>query len=355
MDASSTSSPAVKPVNAVPQSSEPIKASPTPDVLKKAAPKVPEGYKIVKVRKPDGTIMKVLRPIAKDGAPGASATSPPKSVGEPADTSTGAPSEPKPTSENSAQLLKTQVVLPVKQESQKIAAEKSSVAITSEVASKTADKSSGTTASAATTKKAEATPKGTTSPPAYTSKLEAISKSARIYRRFHRIHKHASRLVEAFDPHSEVRDYEEGDLSMPDDDDNDSGSQSDDSDASDKENQKHKSASGSGTQGAVTSTAAHATTNRLTPVAKVTKTDVSVHEVPDNKSTSTELTKEELVLEKEVMPINGTKDGKTEELGPRSLTKGATHWAKLIAWALVILFPLAFMGKFLPSTQVSDC
>jgi hypothetical protein len=168
-------------------------------------------------------------------------------------------------------------VPPSKQQSRTVLAEKSSTTIPS-----------------------EATAKKNVTPPAYISKLEAVSKSSRIFRNFHRVHKHASKFVEAVDPYSDVGDYEDGDESMPDDSGNDSGSQSDNG------HKNTKSGSGNGTKSAATNTSHHATNNRPVPAAKTTKTGVSVHEPPENKSTSTELTKDAAIPKKEVLTKNGS-------------------------------------------------
>jgi hypothetical protein len=145
--------------------------------------------------------------------------------------------------------------------------------------------------------------------------------------------------VEAVDPYSDVGDYEDGDESMPDDSGNGSGSQSDNG------HKNTKSGSGNGTKSAATNKSHHATNNRPVPAAKTTNTGVSVHEPPENKSTSTNLRKDAAILKKEVLTKNGVEDVKTQQHGPRSLIKRSTEWGKLIVWSLMILFPLAFIGK----------
>jgi histone deacetylase complex regulatory component SIN3 len=88
----------------------------------KATSEVPSGYKIVKVRKPDGTIITVRRPIGKDLV-------------------AGAPT-PGTLSKNGGQATNEQSMLPGKQQAQEVAMGKSSE-----------------TPSGATPRKTEATPK----------------------------------------------------------------------------------------------------------------------------------------------------------------------------------------------------
>jgi hypothetical protein len=276
---------------------------------------------------PDGTIGKVRRPIAKDplaGAPSTSGTAP-KGVAQPAKVITD-PSVPKPSPKTVVQPTKDQTVTPSKEPTPKVAIEKPA----------------GAVPSAATPKKVEGAPKQTDTLPAHTSKLDAVSKSSRLFRRFHRVHKNVSRLVEVFDPYSDVDDYQDGDISIPDDSDDDSGNQSDDSDTS-HNSQRNHSGTSSGTGGAATGTGR--ANNKVSSTAKLAQTGISAHKPAENKSTPTGLPKGTFVSEKEVLPIKGTGDNKTQHRSPKRLTGHAIHWEKMIAWSLVILFPLAYIGR----------
>jgi hypothetical protein len=63
MDSENSTMPAIKPVDAVFQSS--VLRRPAQPHQRKLQKKVPEGYKLVKIPKPDGIFKTILRPIAK--------------------------------------------------------------------------------------------------------------------------------------------------------------------------------------------------------------------------------------------------------------------------------------------------
>ncbi len=325
MDPENPRSPEIKSVG--PENSEQVPVTTKTAVPKKAPTKVPEGYKLVKVRKPDGTVKTVLRPIAKDAVTGAPSTSaaPSKDIEKPAKQIDEAVSTSKTTPKIVEQPTKAEAVVADKQ------ALKSS-----------AEKPSGATPSKPTNKKTEPTPEKIATPPAHTSKLDAVSKSSRIFRRFHRFSRHTSRIAGAFDP--DIVDYEDGDISISDYSQNDSDSDSDDPDRAHNRQQDYKPGSGTKPQGTAANVGRNPTSTRTTPVANSKKLEVSVQEKADSKS-SAELSKDTSVLEEEMLPVKGQQDGKDLLDGPRSLRNRSTDWGKLVVWSLVILFPLAFIGK----------
>jgi hypothetical protein len=314
IDASKMSLLATKSIDVTPQSSRQPQVSISSTVHTKAKPEVPDGYKIVKVRKPDGSIITVRRPIGKDLA-------------------AGAPT-PGTFSKNGDQAANEQPILPGKQQSQEIATGKFSEASSGATPRKTES----------IPKTADVTSKNNVLPLAHTGKLDAVSKPSRIFRRFRGVHKHASRFAEAVNPYSDVGEYEDGDVSVSEESDDDDGSQSDGSDAGQNGQPKDQSGSRKVAQ-AATSASHHTINNRTTPTTKQTQTSDSVPKLPESKNTSAELSKDTLVLEKELLPSSGIMDVKSPKYAAKILTKRSTQWGKLIVWSLTILFPLAFIGK----------
>jgi hypothetical protein len=337
MDTEKSPSPATKSADEVPQTSTQAPVSTTTAPPKKMAKKVPEGYKLVKKSNPDGTFKTVLRPIAKDTVTGATSASvvSAEEIPQSAKPSTGTSSTPGPPKRVVQQPTKSQGV-PANTHSPKAASEKppNSVSATAKTDKPPAEKPSSTMTSVAKVKKAE-------TPPAHTSKLDAVSKSARIFGRFHRFHRHASRLAGTFDP--DLVDYD-GDITVSDDSyDDDSDNDSDDSDTQHHNQPNNKSDSGNRSQGTAANSAQILSNTRTAPATTPQKSKVSVTEKNDNKS-SAELSKESSAQEKELLPVEGREDGKTQRRAPRPLTDRSDDWARLIVWALVIMLPIAFIG-----------
>lgn len=187
-------------------------------------------------------------------------------------------------------------------------------------------------------------PKKEPTPAAHASKLETTAKGYRLFHRFHRVHHHASRLVEAFDPYSDIGDLQDGDEYMGSDDDYNSTSDSDDEDRN-----GNKQSTGSGAAKGAT-TGAHmnvnvggnTATHRATPAPKQAKTDISVQEIQREKGSSTDT--DLIAREKELLDIKDVETVKAHP--PRRLIRRSADWARLIVWALVIIFPLLFIGTF---------
>ena len=280
---------------------------------------VPDGYKIVKVRKPDGTIVKVRRPISKTtNAAATSSTSSPI-----------AKDPPKPIEAPSSPPVKIQ------EPSKTVTARRTPRASTPKA---TTEKSSGSKEAA---EKVE-------TPQAHASKLETTAKGFRLFRRFHRVHRHASRLVEAFDPYSDIGDLQDGDEYMGSDDDYNSASE--ESDDEDRNNRNQQPSGGEPTKGA--STGAHVNVNvgrttatqRAVPAPKQAKKDISAREIQREKSSSTD--SDLIVREKELLEAKDLEAAEFQPKPPRSLHRRSADWAKLIVWTLVIAFPIIFIGKF---------
>jgi hypothetical protein len=291
---------------------------------------VPDGYKLVKIAKPDGTHKIVLRPIKKPATTGAASTSTPpaKDAVQPAKPVIGDSSTVKTPTKDTEQAPKV---------------------ITTN--------SPGTTPAATTPKKPATSGEKVVAPPAHTSKLDAVSKSARISGKFFRFHRNAAMLASAFDPDfGDLDDYEDGgadedgDIDLADDDDdNDSGSESDDSDREDNSQQNNHSSSGNRTTGnvtrAVVANVRHVpprTTANATATSK--KPEVTVEEKRGSQ-TSNEFSKGTSLQEKELLPLKALVAEAAGVLPPRPLPKRYTDWGRLIAWTLVIVFPLAFIGE----------
>ena len=142
----------------------------------KATPTLHEGYKIVKVRKPDGTIVKVRRPITKTAdSASTSASSPNTKITEKA---VRGPEKPEELAKGVVTKTPSRVAPPT-----------------------VVEKPSGS----------KEAPKKEPAPLAHASKLETTAKGYRLFHRFHRVHHHASRVVEAFDPYSDIGDLQDGD------------------------------------------------------------------------------------------------------------------------------------------------
>jgi hypothetical protein len=326
---------ATKPADEVPQSSAQALVSTPTAAPKKTAKKVPKGCKLVKKQQSDGTFKTVLRPIAKDAVTGATSASvvPAKESAQPAKPITGTSSMPKPPTKVVQEPAKSQAV-PANSQSQKGAPEKLSNSAVS-TTNKT-DKPSSTETSAATAKKTE-------TPPVHTSKRDAVSKSARIFGRFHRFHRHASRLAGAFDP--DLDDYD-GDITVSDDSyDDDSDNDSDDLDTHHHNQQNSNPESGNRSQETAASTARILSNTRRAPATTPKKPQISVTENTDGKSFG-KLSKESSAQEKELLTVEGHEHGKTQRRAPRTLADRSNDWARLIVWALMIMLPLAFIGPY---------
>ena len=307
---------------------EQVPVTPKAAPPKKAGAKVPEGYKLVKISNPDGTYKIVLRPIKKAAAPVTPSTVPAKDVTPPSKPVTGdSPTLKTPTKDS--------------EQAQKV----------------TTEKPSTTTPATATPKKTEPTVEKKVAPPVHTSKLDAVSKSARIYRGFHRFHRHASRFAAAFDP--DFGDYddfedggadEDGDITVGGRSDNDSGSELDDSDTEhDGQQNNHVSsgnkANGNGAQVLAANVARIPPRANANPAPTSKKPEVTVQEKRASQS-STAFSKETSVQEKELLPLKGLLAQDAHVHGPRPLPKRYADWGRIIVWTLVILFPLAFIGKY---------
>jgi hypothetical protein len=286
-------------------------------VTSKAATPVPDGYKIVKVRKPDGTIVKVRRLVVKDA--------------DPATTS----STPSAIPKDAGKLTETHSSVPVKaQESSRIAELKSGPSTSTPKIS--TEKSSG----------AKETLEKAGTPPVHASKLETTAKGYRLFHRFHRVHHHASRLVEAFDPYSDIGDLQEGDEYMGSDEDYMSASGDSDNDDSNNRNQQSNTTAPSKgpSTGSRVNVKFGSNTHKVVPAAKQAKTDVSVQEIRRDKSQSTD--SDPITREKELLDTKDVEAAESQVKAPRSLHRRSADWAKLIVWALVIGFPIVFIGKF---------
>jgi len=327
MDIEKAPTPVVEPVAKAPQSAEQVSTAPKSAPPKKAGAKVPEGYKLVKISNPDGTYKIVLRPIKKAAAPVTPTTVPAKGATQPPNPATGDSSALKTPTKDAEQAPKA-----------------------------TTEKPSSTTPATATLKKSEATVEKKVAPPAHTSKLDAVSKSGRIYRRFHRFHRHASRIAAAFDP--DFGDYddfedggadEDGDITVGEGSDNDSGSESDDSDREHDGQQNSQANSGNRTTGNGTQALAAKvaripprTTGNPAPISK--KPQVKVEEKRGSQS-SNGFSKETSVQEKELLPVKALLAEDAHIHGPRPLPKRYADVGRIVVWSLVILFPLAFIGE----------
>ncbi|KAE9368028.1 hypothetical protein N431DRAFT_445092 [Stipitochalara longipes BDJ] len=331
MDLEKSPLPAIEPVSKAPQSSEPAPVTPKAGAAapppKKAGAKVPEGYKLVKKSNPDGTYKIVLRPIKTAAATGAASAStvPPKDAAQPAKPITGASPSSKTPTKDAEQAPKA-----------------------------TPGNASGTTPPASTPKKTAAAAENTVAPPAHTSKLDAVSKSARFYGRFHRFSGHASRFAAAFDPdfgdYEDVDDDEDGDVTV--DEGNDSGSESDDSDRdySDHPNNQPTNqpssgnrTTGNGAQAIAANIGRIPARTTVAPAVTSKKPEVTVKEKRSSQS-SNGLSKETSVQEKELLAIKERLAEEAHIHGPRPLPKRYTDWGRIIVWTMVILFPLTFIG-----------
>jgi hypothetical protein len=278
-------------------------------VLAKTSSAVPEGYKIVKVRKPDGTIVKVRRPIAK--VTGSS------------------------TALSSEDIEK-------KTDSQSPASDQHQAAVKVETTPKnTVLESSGPNSSKTIPDKLS------TTPPVHASKLETTAKSYRLFGRVHRVHKHASRLVSAFDPYSDMGDLQDGDEYIDSDDDSD-GSKSEDSGDDDHNNRDQQSNATGSNEGATTGDHEHvaigngAPPQKPHPVTKSANTKVNVREVQTEKLS---LTEKDPVIREKALDLNDLEAANAQSKPPLSLHGRSVDWNTLIVWALVILLPLLFIGN----------
>jgi hypothetical protein len=339
MDTEKSPLPAPKPADEVPKDSAQAPVSTSTGPPKKTTKKVPEGYKLVKKSQPDGTFKTVLRPIAKDAVTedtSASVVSGKESE-KPAKSITGTSSPPKPPTKVVQQPAKSQAV-PANPQSQEAAPEgfsNTAISTTNKTDKPSAEKPSSTETSVVTSKKTETTP-------VHTSKLDAVSKSARIFGRFHRFHRHASRLAGAFD--SDLVDYD-GDITVSDDSyDDDSDNDSDDSNTNHHNQQNNRSKWGNGSQETAASTARILSNISRAPATYPKKPQISVTEKTDSKNSS-QLPKESSAQEKELLPAERWEDGTTQRRAPRPLPDRYDDWERLVVWALIIMLPIAFIGK----------
>ena len=269
-----------------------------------------DGYRIVKVRKPDGTIVKVRRPITKtaDTQVTSSTTIPSSNQAEPftknsaksATSNTTAPSDASPNSD------------PVPSKISPIAA----------------------------------------APPVHVSKLETSARGYYLFRRLRRRgYQFASRVLSIFDPFADIDDMQSGDEAMDDDDDDDDDADSnvEDSDSI-EDNQNHRSDSASQTNGDRTKSQPETTSRpvqvtRRPPGPNQERSAVSGNVINPNKGSSREthpIQEKELPNPKHMeaaMP-------QSQPLRSSSLHNRREWPIMLIGWVTMILFPLLFIGKF---------
>lgn len=271
---------------------------------------VPDGYKIVKVRKPDGTIVKVRRRITKLADP--PTPSSPSEVGKQTEGQSSAPNEYESAVNATSSNPTSKSITP---------------------------QCSGSSPSMSAAVKPAASP-------VHASKLETTAKSYRLFQKFHRVHQHASRIVEAFDPYLDVGDLQDGDEYLGSDDYSDDSNSEDSSDDDHNDQNQPTTAAGShecaGTGGHLNvSTGNSKATQRSPPATKQAKTEISVQEVQTDKSFSTEI--DPVIREKELL---GSKDLEAAQpKPPRSLRRRSANWTTLVVWAIVIIFPFLFIGK----------
>lgn len=192
-------------------------------------------YKIVRVRKPDGSIVKVRRPCDPSDKDAISA----------------------PTPKAPAKLAETSVKPAVEVLPQELSKEPASTPVPAANQAKISSDKPTQPTTQPTPPPTKPTTNSTKGAPPGAKTATAIS-GIRLFRGFHRLHQHGSRALAAFDLTSTVGDYEDGDEDIDDaDDDYDDNDDDDEEDDNSQYNNEHgtnndnktNGYSGSGTEG----------------------------------------------------------------------------------------------------------
>ncbi|MCJ1382065.1 hypothetical protein MMC17_005177 [Xylographa soralifera] len=321
---SSTTSDSVLPTRAVPP-----------------ATSTPAGFKIVKVRKPDGTVVKVRRPIKPDAdSPAPSTTAPQMSTTVPRQALTEKPSKsatPKIEPEaHSEQQIGLQETVPAGQAPALVSTQ-----------SKTSESQ--------LIPKPHSTGKGQPTDAAnIASRLATPAKTYRLYRTMHKMHRNFSRTIGAFDSSGDMSDADDGISNMESGDDEiDDGSHTpssdddsdDDTNDNDRNQEKNSGTHGKSDSGSNTlplaHTTGHSTTNSSTFTPRRIKPDIQTSTREAN-GTSDKGTKSEIQInEKEIQPDTTIKV-QSHQHTPRNLKRRSTM-SQYIIWGIMITFPLLYI------------
>lgn len=363
----------------------PVQEKKQPDALTKSVAEGPiqQHYKIVKVRKPDGTIVKVRRPITAGGmqfpslpqpstlfyaytfpeaAEAQSGTAKAKPVAKSAtnkksESTTAQANSPEATIvevkcvENSEHSTTTTPIPTISEPTPEPRAadntEKSSTTVTTSTTETSAEKISDKTS--------QDSPKPTEpSVPSKTDRaLDSAVKGARLYRGLHRLHRGSSRLISVLAPEWDINDWQEGDEEISDDDDDDYEEEYD----SDDENDRDASESRGMTNTDVNAASKEIGTAAAANVATL-KTPRQQSDIVDSKAVdkpidikNAEKVKLPIVNEKELPASDPGKDSLEKPADAategRSLHQHYKDWSRYIIYAIMMLFPLLFMSSSL--------
>lgn len=321
-----------QPVASPPTMSEKTPAASVQPVASKApatlgrpkAAAIPPGYEIIRIRKPDGEIIRVMRPIksqpATSGVPAIgspNAFQPPQTSQKPTSATNTAPasqalnaSQKPQTSDETTAAFNTAPTSQVPNASQAI---QSSPKATTEATSPTAS--------------------GNVAQPI--SKLETASKGFRIFHSMRRMHNRGMKIAQAFDPSQDYGFLEPGDIELnEDEDDHNNDDDDDDHDVTaDDDEIEASSDTAPHIQGSTSEFQGNAATgNGQTQIRAVLGGPMTAQ--PPSKPLSQ-------VNEKE---IGADVEKPAPRLG-RVLMPYSSHWLKWIVWIITTVTPLLFIGK----------
>lgn len=181
--------------------------------------------------------------------------------------------------------------------------------------------------------------------------LNTAAKGARFYRGLHQLHKGSSRLISILAPELDIGDLKDGDEEISDDDDDDDDEQ--------YESDDEKNGAAHGSQGTASTNANAASKEIATTAAANMKTSKATKQLPSSveemaakksidNNTSDKAKSPVVVSERELSFSDLEKcsfekpvDAATED---KSLRKHYKDWSRYIIYAIMMLFPLLFMG-----------
>jgi hypothetical protein len=320
----------------------------SPDVITATAPapaSEPE-YKIVKVRKPDGTIKKVRRRVDGVKATEAGAPTVPKAV-------PAVPSDAVPASSTLQEApLKPLEAAAVKPTAPPAA--KPTVKDTVPAAIPKASKPAASTKPVVSTSAAEPSEKATTATksaePSERPALNVNGRSTyRLFRNLHKLHRNVNAVAGTF-VGDDGYDADDADPDSGSDNDSDSDNDSHDSDQDDKDNHSTKS----GRKSSDTIHSAHSSDQDVSDNEKEndkehtggassglkSATRSAVRPRPVAKAAAA---KEVQINEKEVSSLDSPDKEKAIDRAAKNLDRRTTRLAQIIIWSIMVLIPILFL------------
>ncbi|KUJ11328.1 uncharacterized protein LY89DRAFT_242512 [Mollisia scopiformis] len=302
-------------------------------------------FKIVKVRKPDGTIVKVKRPITAEEA--AKLTAAPAKP-EPSSAELPKPTQNVETPDSTPKSTSATSKTPTPETKKADEGEKSSSEGVEKMSAPQkapdSEKVSTTPSQDPAESKAPVPAPAGQSPLSKTDRtLNTVAHGARLYKGLHRLHRGSSRLVSVLAPQWDIDDWQEGDEDFSDDDDDDNDEDEEKYESDDEQDTKHEAASSE--LSSATKGLAHSTASNI-PTMNTPRSQIEISEKKSEPAAALPQPKKTAVVNEKEVSGSDLDNGSLEKSGPeggKNLQKKYKDWSRYIIWAIMILFPLLFM------------